>query len=454
MAVPLVVLGALAAVGGIIDLPWGKFDFLTRWLAPVFPATIAPEPHVATAVKVVLTLLTLALCLGGLALGLRPWLRTIVHPKLEPAVLKNAWYFDAGVSAFMGGPGEDMANFAAYQVDKGTIDGAVNGVATLTQGAGPAARVLADRLRPATTPAGNCGRGRRRLVAVRRHPGRRLTVNFPILTTLILLPAAGCALAVALDPPSHGKRIRGQGGPRDRRWPSLEAVGGVTMLVAASRSATPDSSSSSFPSDQWIPEFEYPVASRRSDGDLVVPGAADGDEIFVIAMAVTGKIHGHPKGVPGPGCCCSRRAPAPAPSCRSTCSSSSSCSSPDVARVSMVFSWIFPGWGYTNRVYAALKIAPSGSTPAGPRRSSWWRILSVVFVTAQNGHLSFDLIPDAGQGGPRCSPRPNSASSSSIPSWRPSAVKVPLFPLHTWHGRRPHRGGAHRGIGHPGRGPC
>jgi len=142
MAVPLVVLGALAAVGGIIDLPWGKWDFLTRWLAPVFPATIAPEPHVATAVKVVLTLLTLALCLGGLALGLRPWLRTIVHPKLEPAVLKNAWYFDAGVSAFMGGPGEDLANFAAYQVDKGTIDGAVNGVATLTQGAGRLLRKL------------------------------------------------------------------------------------------------------------------------------------------------------------------------------------------------------------------------------------------------------------------------------------------------------------------------
>ncbi len=46
MAVPLVVLGALAAVGGIIDLPWGKWDFLTRWLAPgAFPAAIAsPNP--------------------------------------------------------------------------------------------------------------------------------------------------------------------------------------------------------------------------------------------------------------------------------------------------------------------------------------------------------------------------------------------------------------------------
>jgi len=142
MAFPLVVLGALAAIGGIINLPWGRWDLLARWLEPVFPAAIAPEPHVATAVKVTLAVLTLALCLGGLALGLLPWLRSINHPELEPAVLKNAWYFDDAVSAFMGGPGEELADFAAYKVDKGVIDGAVNGVAALTQLGGRALRRL------------------------------------------------------------------------------------------------------------------------------------------------------------------------------------------------------------------------------------------------------------------------------------------------------------------------
>ncbi|HEX3540513.1 MAG TPA: NADH-quinone oxidoreductase subunit L [Acidimicrobiales bacterium] len=142
MAVPLVVLGFAAAVGGVINLPWGKWDLLTRWLEPVFPAAIAPEPHVATAVKVTLAVLTVVLCLGGLALGLLPWLRTIYHPKLEPAVLKNAWYFDEGVSAFVAGPGEELADFAAYRVDKGVIDGAVNGVAALTSLGGRALRKL------------------------------------------------------------------------------------------------------------------------------------------------------------------------------------------------------------------------------------------------------------------------------------------------------------------------
>jgi NADH-quinone oxidoreductase subunit L len=142
MAVPLVVLGALAAVGGVINLPWGRWDFLTRWLGPVFPATIAPEPHVATGVKVALAVATLALCLAGLALGLVPWLRSAIHPKLEPAVLKHAWYVDDTISELVEFPVEDLADFAAFGIDKGVIDGAVNGVAVVTQVTGRALRRL------------------------------------------------------------------------------------------------------------------------------------------------------------------------------------------------------------------------------------------------------------------------------------------------------------------------
>jgi len=142
MATPLVILGFLALVGGAINLPWGKADLLTRWLAPVFPAAIAPEPHVDTAAKVTLAVLTLALCIGGLVLGLVPWLRTIHHPKLEPAVLRHGWYYDEAISALVAGPGEEAANFAAYSIDKGVIDGAVNGVAVLTRGTGSRLRRL------------------------------------------------------------------------------------------------------------------------------------------------------------------------------------------------------------------------------------------------------------------------------------------------------------------------
>ena len=142
MTVPLVVLGFLAAVGGVINLPWGKWDLLTRWLEPVFPAAIAPEPHVATGVKLALAVATLALCLACLALGLVPWLRSAIHPKLEPAVLQHAWYVDETISELVEFPVEDLADFAAFGIDKGVIDGAVNGVAVATQASGRVLRRL------------------------------------------------------------------------------------------------------------------------------------------------------------------------------------------------------------------------------------------------------------------------------------------------------------------------
>jgi NADH-quinone oxidoreductase subunit L len=142
MATPLVVLGALALVGGVINLPWGKWDFLTRWLEPVFPSVIAPEPHVSTAVKITLAAATVVLGLIAIGAGLLPWLRTIYHPRLEPAVLEHGWYYDEALSAFVAGPGTELADFTAYRVDQGTIDGAVNGVAWLTQQSGRLLRKL------------------------------------------------------------------------------------------------------------------------------------------------------------------------------------------------------------------------------------------------------------------------------------------------------------------------
>jgi len=41
MSVPLIVLGALSAVGGLINLPiHPDLDFLDRWLSPVFASRL------------------------------------------------------------------------------------------------------------------------------------------------------------------------------------------------------------------------------------------------------------------------------------------------------------------------------------------------------------------------------------------------------------------------------
>jgi NADH-quinone oxidoreductase subunit L len=142
MTMPLVVLGAASVLGGLLNLPYWRLDLLTRWLEPVLPTSIAPDPHVATGVKVILAVLTIALCLGGVVVAFIPWLRSAENPVLEPALLQHSWYYDDAVSAFVAGPGTEGADFAAYQVDKGVIDGAVNGVAALTGLAGRGLRKL------------------------------------------------------------------------------------------------------------------------------------------------------------------------------------------------------------------------------------------------------------------------------------------------------------------------
>jgi NADH-quinone oxidoreductase subunit L len=129
-------------LGGLLSLPFWNLNLLNRWLEPVLPPTIAPEPHVDTAVKVGLTIVTVVICVVGIILAFIPWLRSSEHPALEPAVLEHAWYYDDEVSAFVRGPATEAADFAAYDIDKGVIDGAVNGVATLTALAGRNLRKL------------------------------------------------------------------------------------------------------------------------------------------------------------------------------------------------------------------------------------------------------------------------------------------------------------------------
>jgi NADH-quinone oxidoreductase subunit L len=133
MAGPLVVLGALSVVGGALNLPVHKLDFLTRWLDPVIGVA---EPHVATATKWILFGLTLVLVVIGILVGLSVWLRSVVHDELEPGLLRRAWMVDDAVAAFVDKPGRAVAAFTAFVIDKRIIDGAVNGVGTVVRGGG------------------------------------------------------------------------------------------------------------------------------------------------------------------------------------------------------------------------------------------------------------------------------------------------------------------------------
>ena len=141
MTLPLVVLAGAAAVGGAVNLPLVKdWLVLEHFLDPV----LAHSHHFSsgTGTKVLLALVATVAAVGGIVVAVGAWLRSrIPTDKLEPALLENAFYVDAGVSKFVGGPGT-AAFEAAAAADRKVVDGAVNGVAMLVRRMGETVRPL------------------------------------------------------------------------------------------------------------------------------------------------------------------------------------------------------------------------------------------------------------------------------------------------------------------------
>ncbi|MDQ2726984.1 MAG: NADH-quinone oxidoreductase subunit L, partial [Actinomycetota bacterium] len=141
MTVPLVLLMIASFFGGLLNLPYFGMDYLTKFLAPVFPTAIAADVHVATGTKVILSLIVLIGCLGGIVIGLGIW-KTSEHPQLEPAFLRRQWFLDDGLAATVSGPLNGAAVGLAYGVDAKVVDGGINGLAHLTSGTGRRLRRL------------------------------------------------------------------------------------------------------------------------------------------------------------------------------------------------------------------------------------------------------------------------------------------------------------------------
>ncbi|MBV9411749.1 MAG: NADH-quinone oxidoreductase subunit L [Acidimicrobiia bacterium] len=141
MALPLVALAILSAVGGALNLPINKStEFLTRWLEPVF-GTRLHEVTAATGTKWALFVVTLVLVALGITLAYSVYLKHRVREEaMEPSILRHAWYFDDFIAAVNDGPVRLVAVWSAYVFDRKVIDGAVNGVATLVRDSGSTVR--------------------------------------------------------------------------------------------------------------------------------------------------------------------------------------------------------------------------------------------------------------------------------------------------------------------------
>jgi NADH-quinone oxidoreductase subunit L len=136
MVVPLVALAVLAAVGGIINLPFSGFLHLEHWLEPVYGDRLH---HLTSGAGTKLTLaaVTTAAALVGIGTAYLVYLRHRVREEaVEPRVLQQAWYVDDLYRATVEAPGRALSDWAAYVFDRRVIDGAVNGVGALVRAGG------------------------------------------------------------------------------------------------------------------------------------------------------------------------------------------------------------------------------------------------------------------------------------------------------------------------------
>ncbi|MGD1011757.1 MAG: NADH-quinone oxidoreductase subunit L [Acidimicrobiales bacterium] len=142
MSLPLVVLGALSALGGLINLPFHPtFDFLDKWLGPVF-ATRLLQHQWSLGGEWTFALIDAALAVLGVSLALGAWGRTAERPELEPAFLKRAWYIDWAYDRLIARPSTEAATVTSAVVETKGIDGAVNGFARIVRSTGLGLRRL------------------------------------------------------------------------------------------------------------------------------------------------------------------------------------------------------------------------------------------------------------------------------------------------------------------------
>jgi NADH-quinone oxidoreductase subunit L len=128
MVLPLVVLAVLAAVGGVLNLPFShSTEFLKTWLEPVVGEAERTLGKGTKDIKWILAAIATVAGVAGVTLGWLVYQRKRFKA-VEPELLAQGWRYDAAIASFMGGPGRRSFDAAAW-ADKNVVDAAVNGTA-------------------------------------------------------------------------------------------------------------------------------------------------------------------------------------------------------------------------------------------------------------------------------------------------------------------------------------
>jgi NADH-quinone oxidoreductase subunit L len=154
MTLPILVLAALAAVAGFVNMPLRGVEYFDDWLAPSFRGIAHAEPS-SFLQGLALEIVSVLLALVGIGLAFALYRHGLRRASEEPLdvrlgagarVFGHAYYYDATISKFVDGPGRGFAGWLDRVVDRRIIDGAVDGVGGLVKRGARALRHLQDGL--------------------------------------------------------------------------------------------------------------------------------------------------------------------------------------------------------------------------------------------------------------------------------------------------------------------
>ena len=145
MVTPVVLLAGLAVVGGLLDLPFQRIEWLDEWLEPVFPDALTRSRRRRSSVGSACRCWRSSSGLIGSVWPTRWYRRGLESADRDPfderlgffgRLFGHAYYYDEGISRLVGGPLRGFANWLAWVFDARIIDGAVNGVGWLVRETG------------------------------------------------------------------------------------------------------------------------------------------------------------------------------------------------------------------------------------------------------------------------------------------------------------------------------
>jgi len=148
MKLAMGVLGALALVGGMVQIP-GVDAVIGDFLDPVFHDSALAEIHPTVGAEWVGLAIGAAISLAGIAIAYYLYVAEPATPaallrRLRPlhALFANKWYFDEAIDLLVVRPALATGRFANRTFERVVVDGLVSGTAETVRGAGGVVRLV------------------------------------------------------------------------------------------------------------------------------------------------------------------------------------------------------------------------------------------------------------------------------------------------------------------------